>query len=212
MFAEKFRFSPELTGERLALRQVEKKDAPALLGILSDPQVMKYVTQGSLFSFGRSRRVAAELLNNSRPDSMHYGIWIPGTNVPVGVVSLQNWRQEQMDAMIGYMLDRRFWQQGLATEAVGVLLQYVFSGLRLHRVEGRCHAVNTASERVMQKNGMVLERTFSHKRMFFAAPLEMKIYSLTNLQYQALQDKGMISDGKDLKGDSAQQSEGRNMV
>ncbi|KHF34835.1 hypothetical protein CM49_02857 [Paenibacillus sp. P1XP2] len=65
MFAEKFRFSPELTGERLALRQVEKKDAPALLGILSDPQVMKYVTQGSLFSFGRSRRVAAELLNDS---------------------------------------------------------------------------------------------------------------------------------------------------
>lgn len=196
MFAEKFRFSPELTGERLALRQVEKKDAPALLAILSDPHVMKYVTQGSLFSFGRSRRVAAELLNDGRPDSVHYGIWIPESSVPVGVVSLQNWRQEQKDAMIGYMIDRRFWQQGLATEAVGVLLSYVFCVLQLRRVEGRCHAVNAASERVMQKNGMVLERTFTQKRMFFAAPLEMKIYSLTDRQYHACH-LGMQRDDKD---------------
>ncbi|MDR9856718.1 GNAT family N-acetyltransferase [Paenibacillus sp. VCA1] len=196
MIAEKFHFSPVLAGESLTLRQIEKKDAPALLAILSDPLVAKYVTQGSMFSFGRSRRVAAELLNDGRPDSKHYGIWIPESDVPVGVVSLQNWRQEQKDAMIGYMIDRRFWRRGLATEAVAVLLQYVFCGLRLRRVEGRCHAVNAASERVMQKNGMVLERTFIHKRMFFAGPLEMKIYSLTDRQFEACRS-GVQREGKD---------------
>jgi ribosomal-protein-alanine N-acetyltransferase len=184
MLAERFQFLPVIAGERLTLRQIEKKDAPSLLAILSDPYVMKYVTQGTLFTFSRSRRIAAELLNARRQDSVHYGIWLPEAEGPVGVVSLQNWRQERRDAMVGYMLDRRFWQQGLATEALGVLLNYAFDGLQVQRVEGRCHAVNAASERVMQKNGMVLERILTQKRMFFA-PVEMKIYSLTDQQFQA---------------------------
>lgn len=185
MFAEKFPFSPVLAGERLTLEQIGKKDAPSLLAILSDPLVMKYVTQGAFFSFARSRRVAAELLDARREDSMHYGIWLPGADSPAGVVSLQNVRQGRRDAMIGYMLGRRYWNQGLATEGLGVLLRYAFSELHLLRVEGRCHAVNTASVRVMEKNGMVLERTLSQKRLLFAAPLEMKIYSLTDQQYQS---------------------------
>ncbi|MWV46881.1 GNAT family N-acetyltransferase [Paenibacillus sp. HJL G12] len=197
MFAEKFRFPPVLRGERVRLEQIEKKDAPCLLAILSDPLVMKYVTQGSFFSFTKSRRVAAELLNTRRPDSMHYGIWLPEVEGPVGVVSLQNWRQERRDAMIGYMLDRRFWHRGLATEALGILLRYAFNELHLQRVEGRCHAVNEASERVMQKNGMELERTLNQKRMFFAAPLEMKIYSLTDQQFQARNTAGSEHVGKD---------------
>ncbi|MDR0268296.1 GNAT family N-acetyltransferase [Paenibacillus sp.] len=196
MLAERFQFSPVLAGERIKLRLIEKKDAPSLLAILSDPLVMKYVTQGSLFSFSRSRRVADELLNTRRQDSIHYGIWLSEEEGPVGVVSLQNWRQECCDAMVGYMLDRRFWHQGLATEALGTLLRYAFNELHIQRVEGRCHAVNTASERVMQRNGMVLERTFSQKRMFFTAPLEMKIYSLTDQQYQAC-FAGAEHDGTD---------------
>ncbi|GIP29904.1 alanine acetyltransferase [Paenibacillus sp. J23TS9] len=185
MLAEKFQFLPMLEGERLSLKQIEKKDAPSVIAILSDPLVMKYVTQGTFFSFSRSRRVAAELLNTRRPDSMHYGIWLPETESPVGVVSLQNLRLERREAMIGYMVDHRFWHRGLATEALGILLRYAFNELHLERIEGRCHAVNSASEHVMQKNGMVLERTLNQKRMFFAAPLEMKIYSLTDQQYQA---------------------------
>ncbi|MCJ8013923.1 GNAT family N-acetyltransferase [Paenibacillus sp. KQZ6P-2] len=196
MFTERFQFSPVLAGKRLRLEQIEKKDAPSLLAMLSDPIVMKYVTQGSFFSFSKSRRVAAELLNTRRPDSIHYGIWLPETEGPIGVVSLQNIRQERRDAMIGYMLDRSYWHQGLATEALGLLLRYAFSELHLQRVEGRCHAVNSASERVMQKNGMVLERTLNQKRMFFAAPLEMKIYSLTDQQFLAQNSAGAENDGK----------------
>ncbi len=196
MFAEQCRFAPKLTGERLSLEQIGKKDAPDVLSILSDPLVMKYVTQGSLFSFARSRRVAAELLNGRLSGSVHYGIRLPGEDKLAGVVSLQNLREERRDAMIGYMLDRSFWHQGLATEALGLLLRYVFNDLQLRRIEGRCHAVNTASERVMQRNGMVLERTLSQRRMFFAAPLEMKIYSLTDQQFQA-RFRGAWDDAKD---------------
>ncbi|OZB91014.1 GNAT family N-acetyltransferase [Paenibacillus sp. XY044] len=174
---------PMLKGSRLMMKPIELQDAPRLLDILADPEVIKYVTQGSFFSFARSRRIASELLATGRMDSLHMGIWIYGERELAGVVSMQHWRQEKRDAMIGYMLAKEYWGRGIASEALGLMLHYAFTELKLLHMEGRCHAVNTASARVMQKNGMQLSRTFQHRRMFFAAPVEMKVYVHTDRSY-----------------------------
>ncbi|MBJ9991174.1 GNAT family N-acetyltransferase [Paenibacillus favisporus] len=175
--------TPLLTGSRLMMKPIEPQDAPRLLDILADPQVIKYVTQSSFFSFARSRRIASELLSTGRRDSLHMGIWLHGERELAGVVSMQHWREEKRDAMIGYMLAKAYWGRGIATEALGLMLNYAFTELKLLHIEGRCHAVNTASARVMQKNGMQLSRTFQHRRMFFAAPVEMMVYAHTDRTY-----------------------------
>lgn len=76
----------------------------------------------------------------------------------IGIVALQNWNRREGTATLGYMLDPAWWGHGLATEAVGLFLNYSVHTLGITRIEGRCTGDNIRSERVMLKNGMKLER------------------------------------------------------
>ena len=72
----------------------------------------------------------------------------------VGTVSLTNLvRGAFQSCFLGYKLDRELLNQGLMTAAVGLVTDYAFSQLRLHRVEANVMPWNTASLRVLEKNG-----------------------------------------------------------
>ncbi len=57
-------------------------------------------------------------------------------------------------------LNRRFWGQGYMTEAARAIFAYEFTVLGTRRIFAECETPNTASERVMQKSGMIYEGTF----------------------------------------------------
>ncbi len=53
-----------------------------------------------------------------------------------------------------YLLKTEYWGQGLATEAARALLDYAFTELGQHSIDGRTALENIASKRVMEKIGM----------------------------------------------------------
>jgi RimJ/RimL family protein N-acetyltransferase len=62
------------------------------------------------------------------------------------------------DAELSYALVKRYWGQGLATEAVRRVLQYAFDVAGLPRVVGVALAENLASQRVMLRAGLSFRR------------------------------------------------------
>jgi len=61
-------------------------------------------------------------------------------------------------AEIGYWLGEPYWDQGLATRAVGALVDWSFARFPgLERIQGRVFSWNPSSGRVLEKNGFVLE-------------------------------------------------------
>jgi RimJ/RimL family protein N-acetyltransferase len=63
-------------------------------------------------------------------------------------------------AELGYRLVRRFWRQGLASEASRVLLRHAFDTVGQSRVIARTMAVNAGSRGVMEAVGLRYVRTF----------------------------------------------------
>ena len=63
-------------------------------------------------------------------------------------------------ADLGYRLLRRYWRQGLATEAARALLQHAFLTVGVRRVIAQTMAVNAASRGVMTAVGMSYVRTY----------------------------------------------------
>ncbi len=59
---------------------------------------------------------------------------------------------------IGYRLHPDFWNRGLATEAACAIRDHAFRDLQLKRVISLIHPDNHASRRVMEKNGMTIEK------------------------------------------------------
>ena len=54
---------------------------------------------------------------------------------------------------LGYKLDKDYLNRGLMTAAVGLVTDYAFSQLQLHRIEANVMPWNQASLRVVEKNG-----------------------------------------------------------
>jgi [ribosomal protein S5]-alanine N-acetyltransferase len=73
----------------------------------------------------------------------------------IGFVLLQD--VERVSAEIGYWLGEPFWGRGLATQAVVAVTRYAIETHGLTRVFAVPFAYNTASCRVLEKAGYVLE-------------------------------------------------------
>ncbi len=72
----------------------------------------------------------------------------------LGGISVTNLRRGVAQAAsLGYWVGERHARQGLMTEALLVLLDYLFDDLGLHRVEAACLPRNAASRRLLEKLG-----------------------------------------------------------
>ncbi len=63
-------------------------------------------------------------------------------------------------ADLGYRIMRRYWRQGLATEASHALLRHAFATVGVRRVIAQTMAVNAASRGVMASAGLSYVRTY----------------------------------------------------
>ncbi|ASR46096.1 GNAT family N-acetyltransferase [Paenibacillus kribbensis] len=156
---------PELYTHRVRLRQLRAEDYPALERMLSDPLVIRYVNRIRKPVYARMRRLVAQIkVAGDSLDSLHFAVEWDGRTTGVtpsqllGIASFQQWNEGTGEAQLGYILDRPFWGQGLATEIVEVMLKFGFGSLKLKRIEGRCQEDNQASVRVLVKNKLRLLR------------------------------------------------------
>lgn len=63
----------------------------------------------------------------------------------------------RMNVELAYWIAEPFWGQGLATEAVRQMTEYVFSNFIINRIVAEVFEYNKASMRVLEKNGYFLE-------------------------------------------------------
>jgi len=66
----------------------------------------------------------------------------------------------RISAEIGYWIGEPFWGKGIATKAIELLTEYGFNTLGYHRIYAAIFEYNTASMRVLVKNGYYPEGIF----------------------------------------------------
>jgi ribosomal-protein-alanine N-acetyltransferase len=97
---------------------------------------------------GQRDRLERQLAGESHPFSIFDAYAIAGTINLFGIV-----RESLESGTIGYWVDGPRNGRGLATGAVGEMLEYAFEDLDLHRIEAATLVDNVPSQRVLEKNG-----------------------------------------------------------
>jgi RimJ/RimL family protein N-acetyltransferase len=74
-----------------------------------------------------------------------------------GLMHHDDWTACPHDAEVGWVISRDLWGKGLATEAGTAALEFGFATKGLGRIISIAHRENAASQRVMEKLGLVRE-------------------------------------------------------
>lgn len=145
---------PSLTTERLMLRWIEERDAPALRRIFGDPEVMRYWSAPPLVDDAAALALVREIQDLFRQRVLfQWGIAWRDAGTLLGSVTLWRWDGAHRRAEVGFALGREFWGKGVMSEALQRLLDYAFEELGLHRIEADTDPRNHRSLAVLERHG-----------------------------------------------------------
>lgn len=144
----------EITTKRLKLRHFRKEDIETYAEIMGNNEIAKWFPKG----VGYTNKEAKKSLDNiiSHWKKYGFGLWaITKKEKPVliGRCGL-NYILETSEVEIDFVLARRYWKKGYATEAAKAALHYGFKILSLDRIIALTKPENSASLRVIKKIGM----------------------------------------------------------
>ena len=148
-----------LRTERLVLRPPELDDAAAIYSNwAADAEVTRYLVWRP---HGAVDETIAFLRRNEA--ERRAGTVFPwmiterDEGVPVGMIDLRRRAPGEDELDFGYVLARRVWGRGYATEALRAVLAAAFAHCGVRRIWAVCDVDNAASARVMEKAGLVRE-------------------------------------------------------
>jgi RimJ/RimL family protein N-acetyltransferase len=143
-----------LETDRLIVRKFTEADLDALYRLDSDPDVMKYISNGIPRTYEQTERSINNILQYY--DSHDYGIWAiiyKPENKFIGWAGLKD--LDNTDKIeIGYRFFKDYWGKGIATEASMAIRDYGFNVLGLKRIVGITNPENKGSIRVFEKIGL----------------------------------------------------------
>ncbi|KAA3655962.1 MAG: N-acetyltransferase [Chloroflexi bacterium] len=154
---------PTITTERLCLRPFSPTNAPTLHQIISGEDVLKYFPGSQPPTLEQVQKMITRLLDHWQ--TYGYGLWavtLPETGALMGRCGLQ-YLPETDEVEIDFIIDRRYWGRGFATEAGIASMKFGFETLNLTSIVGIVHPDNVASQRVLTKVGM----QFVEKKVYF---------------------------------------------
>ena len=166
-FNEHFITFPVLETERLILRQIREEDEPSIKEMSADFETQKYfgyydpetgITHPEFEGEDAKMRTYAENVNfwYKEKAEIRFIIERKECKSVIGEVYMFDFSAERM-AEIGYRVNRRFWGQGIATEAVKAVTDFAFDIMELKRLHLKCFTINPASSRIAEKAGFKRE-------------------------------------------------------
>lgn len=146
------------------MRTMTMDDAAHLQKIFSDPIAMQFYPK--TFDLEETKAWIQRVLNNYQKHGA--GMWacfLKENGEFVGQCGLHF--QENLDGRdeveVGYLFVRKYWNQGLATEAARGVMEYARKKLGYNRLISLVRPENLPSKRVAEKNGLLPEKEVIYK-------------------------------------------------
>ncbi|MFI5640843.1 GNAT family N-acetyltransferase [Streptomyces goshikiensis] len=152
----------EIRTPRLLLRRWSNDDLVPLSEINADPEVMRWIGDGSTLDLDRTAEDIERFEDEWDEEGFGpFAVELLASGELIGVVGLSvpEWLPEVLPAVeITWRLGRAYWGQGYASEAAQATLEFALQDRGLDRVVAINRAGNDDSENVIRKLGMEPDR------------------------------------------------------
>ena len=155
----KFAQYPSIETERLLLRPVTLDDAEAMFEYASDRENTRYTFPTNQSLEETKNNIAQFYLASPLG---RWGIELKSNGQFIGTIDLHKIDPLLKKAAIGYIINQKYWNQGLMTEANRAVIELAFEKIGMNKLTALHDKDNPASGKVMEKSGM----RFSHEEPY----------------------------------------------
>ncbi len=174
-----FKPFPDLETERLILRRLNNNDVNEILELRGNPETMKFIPR-PLAKTTDDALAHIKVINDKidTNEGINWAITLKGNPKFMGLLGLYKIHVENFRSEIGYMILPEFNNRGIISEAILAVVNYGFDVMNLHSIEAVIDPANTASEKVLIKNGFVKEAHLIENEFAEGKFWDSVIYSL----------------------------------
>lgn len=166
---------------KITLREITLDDANRVLEVAQNQEVMKYTGQ----EVYQSIDTAIDEINwflelRKRYVGFRYAI-VDENDRYIGNIGVFDYNSEHNRAELGFMLDQAYWNQGILSHFIPIVLQECFEVFFMKRVYAYVDPENIGSRRVLLKAGFEYEGTLrSHDYEPSRGYVDLQVYAIIN--------------------------------
>jgi RimJ/RimL family protein N-acetyltransferase len=179
--------SVEILSARLRLRSFQADDLPAFVAYRSDPDVARYQSWDTSYGMADAKWFLAE---QSEVAFGQPGVWgqLASTDrssgTLVGDCAVRVLADQPGTAELGVTLAPRYQGVGLAAEAIGAVVEYLFEHVGLHRIFAETDDRNGAAQRLFARLGFRCEARLVEADWFKDEWSTVRIYALLRREWE----------------------------
>jgi putative acetyltransferase len=174
---------PILQTDRLILRRFKLTDLNDFHEYARDPEV----GPNAGWDYHRSRDESLLLLKKFAKSNEIWAIELKETSKVIGSIGIHKDRKRDNKSarMMGYVINSKYWGNGLATEAARKIMEYAFDQLNLELLSAYHYSHNHRSKSVIIKCGMTHEGVLKCASVTYDGFVhDEHCYSITREQYR----------------------------
>lgn len=146
---------------RLILRKYTLEDSESMFrNWANDDEVSRFLTWPTHKSVQDSREIISMWINEyNNEKSYMWCIELKEVHEPIGGISVVHLSEEISSAEIGYSIGKAYWHQGITSEALSAIMDFLFNQVGVNRIEAKHDSNNPNSGKVMMSCGLKYEGT-----------------------------------------------------
>lgn len=172
-----------IVGTKIIIRDLKFSDLDDYYEYGKDPEVGPFAGWKPF----PSKEVAGRVLNGQIVSKETFAIVHKEQGILIGTISLYNTalRKYNKAKSLGFSLNHNYWNQGIMTEAVLLMVDFAFEKTDCEILELGHHFDNYRCKRVAEKCGFNYDGTLcSYKRLYDGRLIDACFYSMTKEEYE----------------------------
>jgi [ribosomal protein S5]-alanine N-acetyltransferase len=156
-------YIPTLTTQGLVLRPLDMEDRDALFQISQEENIFRYFPTQAAWSMEKVEKyINHQIAHWQKYDYGHWAVTMRETGQLMGWNGLE-FLSDTNETEVGYLFSKEFWGKGYATEATNATVNFGIEKAKLKEIIGLTDPENIASQRVLEKSGLL----FTRRQVYF---------------------------------------------
>lgn len=177
---------PVLESSKLVLKRIEEADIKEVFEIYNNEKVFEFCGIIPKNNIDTVKNMISHFERDyNKKSRVKWGIFSRSHgNKLVGIIEAMDFNQKVNMVTVGYFLAERYWSNGIASEALSLLIKFLFEDANINRIQAEVMPKNMASKHVLIKNGFKKEGLLREASLWSGkGVVDLEIYGFLKEDY-----------------------------